>query len=132
MRMSRVLNSWLSKTSVIFLLSMKNEIQLISHLKIFFLFMMWINYSCNILRNASDMSSNSSVVTLFFFSHIMQIWLSRNVSTVSVNLFWHAFICYDESMSCFSIMLQSQVVIVTFIILSIIFSSAIDFQKLNS
>ena len=129
--MLRILNFWLSKINVIFLLSMKNKIQLISYLKIFF-FIMWVSCFCNILRNALDMLNNNNVAILFFFSHTVQIWLSRNVSMISMNLFWCAFICCDENMSCFSIILQSWIVIVTFTILFIIFNNVIDFQKLNS
>ena len=130
--MSKTLNFWSLKINVIFLLSIKNEIQLINHLKTFFLFMIWVSCSCSILKNISNILNNNNVVMLFFFFHTVQIWLSRNVSMISVNLFWWVFIYCDKSMSCFFIMLWNQIIIIIFIILFMIFSNTMNFQKLNS
>ena len=129
--MFSTLNFWLSKTSMIFLLNMKKKIQLINHLETIFCFIMCISCFCRTLKNVSDMSSNNSVVILFFSSYMMQIWLSSNVKAVSVNLFWCALICCDDNMSCFLIMLWNWIVIITSTILFIIFSSMMNFQKLD-
>ncbi len=121
--MFRILDFWLLKTSIIFLLSMKKKIQLINHFKTLFYFMMCVNCFCRTLKNASNMLNNSNVIILSFSSHTVWIWLSSNMRAVFINLFWCALICYDSSMSCFLVMMWSQVVIITSIILSMIFSS---------
>ena len=124
-------NFWLLKISMIFLFIMKKNVQFINYLNIFFLFMTCASLSCSTLKKMSDIFNNNNVIILFSFFQTIQIWFNNQMITISVNLFYCAFIYYDNNMSCFLIIKWNLYVMTVFIILLIIFSSVINFHELN-
>ena len=102
--------------------------QLFEH---FFFLMMCASFLYSTLRKISDMFSDNNVVTLFSFFQTVWIWLNNQMIMISVNLLYHVFIYYDDSMSCFLIIKQSFYIMIIFIILLIVSNSIINLHELN-
>ena len=52
---------------MIFLLSIKNKIQLINYFKIIFYLIVYVSFFYSILRNTFNILRNNNIITLFFF-----------------------------------------------------------------